>query len=934
MTNKIDDAFKSVYAAKTAQSVWNDLRELRQHFTDRRTRWIWELLQNASDASTSAENCLITEIKYRPEQLIFLHNGRSFKASEVAHLIASGSTKYEDEEATGEFGTGFLTTHLLSLKIEVSGQLDDGREFVFPLVRDMRSREALYESMEQAEEDFKKSLNHSQPSIPHPFTTQFIYPIKDDAVSAVETGIETLEQCAPYVVVFNKKFDHIDININIKEYRKMLSFKAIKPPELGGSPIQQITVVADQNGNLKERKYLLAQSKNGTSVAVPLKSNQDTEECLSVENIPRIFKVFPLIGTESFSFPAVINNSSDFMPTVARDDVPLGESNDGVNAKNRVVIKEACELLVRLLEHAASKRWHYVHQWAEIPATEKLVEQSWLGNHIREELIEEICQAPVVITETNKTITPKDTWLPLAENNEGVKDLWGLLNNLKEYREKLPRQDEAIGWCKVIQSWARVNECEVPNLPNVGVIDGRKLASHIEDKCSDLKDLQSLLQENVCAIDWLNRLYKFLRKDNKIDGVIRDNRLVLNQSDGFNFLKHLHRDQKIGKELKDIAELLGWLGIRQQLRDPRLTSLDTEQGADDWDSKYIFEKLYTRIQGQAKPNPSNNFKEASARLFAWIVTRKDYSRLSNLPVFAEDGESVHSLPSSIQDGVPLLAPIRTWSADLQQFSDLFPPERILDDVFFEKVPEPDEWQRLSEGGFIRTNIVTTSEKSVNFKDFYPEESLPDGDRTGDRKKANHITVDHIPVTDIAERTGILARVANSRPRALVFWRFLTEWLIKEDNQGLEVKEAMCRQCGTPHKYYPAEWLMPVRNNRWIRYGDLHPLVEASSLTKMLRDNEWNLDSLKENPETVKLLEAIGITEFDFLRAFVAKNDEERNAQDQIFRDILAETGGDLNQIGYLRQILVLCQASVEGYSFLSLILASWVVNRQWTVARC
>ena len=33
-------------------------------------------------------------------------------------------------------------------------------------------------------------------------------------------------------------------------------------------------------------------------------------------------------------------------------------------------------------------------------------------------------------------------------------------------------------------------------------------------------------------------------------------------------------------------------------------------------------------------------------------------------------------------------------------------------------------------------------------------------------------------------------------------------------------------------------------------------------------------------------------------------------------------------------VLVLCQASVEGYSFLSLILASSVVNRQWTVARC
>ena len=109
--------------------------------------------------------------------------------------------------------------------------------------------------------------------------------------------------------------------------------------------------------------------------------------------------------------------------------------------------------------------------------------------------------------------------------------------------------------------------------------------------------------------------------------------------------------------------------------------------------------------------------------------------------------------------------------------------------------------------------------------------------------------------------------------------------------------------GSDHEYYPAEWLMPVRNNRWIRLGDSHPAVDASSLTKMLQDNEWTLDALKENPDTVKLLEVIGVTEFDFLRAFVAKNDEELSAQDQIFKDILVGTGGDLDQIGYLGKIL-------------------------------
>ena len=39
-------------------------------------------------------------------------------------------------------------------------------------------------------------------------------------------------------------------------------------------------------------------------------------------------------------------------------------------------------------------------------------------------------------------------------------------------------------------------------------------------------------------------------------------------------------------------------------------------------------------------------------------------------------------------------------------------------------------------------------------------------------------------------------------------------------------------------------------------------------------------------------------------------------------------------LGKYESALVVCQPSVEGYSFLSLIRASSVVNRQWTVARC
>ena len=433
-------------------------------------------------------------------------------------------------------------------------------------------------------------------------------------------------------------------------------------------------------------------------------------------------------------------------------------------------------------------------------------------------------------------------------------------------------------------------------------------------ECSSLEDLQNLLQENICAIDWLNRLYEFLRKDNIIDDVIRGNRLVLNQSGGFNLLQFLHRDLEIGEELKDIAELLGWKNIRQQLRDPRLTSLDTEQGADDWDSKYIFEKLHARIQERAKPNPSDDFKEASARLFAWIVGKKNYSRLGSFPAFAADGESVLVLPNPGQEINPPLAPVPAWSEGLAEFDDLFPENRILANDFFNEEYPPEVWERLDEQGFIRWGMII-QRAVTDLKLLSPEVS---------EDKQDHKTAEPIiSVTDFAERVAIMDRVRNTRERAYLFWRFLTEWLIKADSQYLEIRTAKCNSCegDISHAYHMAAWLEPVRNNLWIHNDKdkqrFNP--NARELARLLRDNGWKINSLDENPDAVKLLKAISVTPSDLRLEFVADDEEKRDIlintatrlhdspqllyhmQDnenlpQDLEKILAVTRGDLSQV--------------------------------------
>ena len=774
-----------VLVENTAQGVYKYLTELDSNRKDRHTRWIWELLQNARDVSASADNALTVEVRYNPGELVFLHNGRGFKMDEIVHLIFYGSTKHENPDTLGQFGSGFLTTHLLSWEIEVSGLLDDGRWFDFPLARKPESVNALYKLMEQAGSDFNASLRLTRPeSIPAPYTTRFVYPIREmDAAKAVDEGLDILKKCAPYVVVFNKEFS----SINIKTSNETHCFEVPERPPLdaSGTP-HEITVREYNNENFNERTYLLTSGAQETSVAVPLKPNSDGIECLSIDKIPRLFLGFPLVGTEGFSFPAVIN-SFNFTALENRDGVPLGQSNNEANRTNQSVIEVAYALLVKMLKVAGSKGWKHVHLLANVPPIQPQngLNIDWLKEDIQPKFIEEIRQAPALLTQSGKPIELNTSpLLPVAENDEGIETLWDLLHDWSGCDMRLPRRDEAIGWYKAIESWAKVLECDVLKIS--GAVNGEGVAlnvhkaSHKPPDNTGIHRVSNLkkIKEGISVINWLDRLIDFLQNYG-LSEVIDKYSIVPNQAGLLFPSSSLFRDVGIDEELKNIADRLD-NPIRSVLRDTQLNSLSEVVGRGDKERNSIATELLAELKNRAQRNPDENFRDASTRLFAWIVRQKNYSALWGYPMFTTDGKSVRYLSSSIQNGDLPLPPVRAWSVNLQQFFDLFPPNRILDDAFFEKVPDPYTWQILSDGGFIRRNIITTSHKRVNFKDFYPEESLPDGDS----QKLNHITINHISVTDVAERAGIMDRVSNRRSRALVFWRFLTEWLIKEDSQAI------------------------------------------------------------------------------------------------------------------------------------------------------
>ena len=785
MTSIFDDAFKRADAENTGQRVYYTIQGLKQKPNETRKRWVWELLQNAHDARQVEDKRDITvEIKYNQEELIFLHNGRRFNADEIAHLIRSGSTKDETDETThGQYGTGLLATHLLSSEIAISGQLvDDDQWFDFTFERDDTSWEALLDSLDEAINAFTYSHIPNKPLKLGDFTTRFRFPTRgEDAKRAVRTGIETLKQSAPYMLIFNETFR----SINIKDHEGTLCFEVVDllKPDV---PIQQITVVEHKNGNASERGYLLAQNEKKTSVIVPLKSNKERNVCLQVEKTPRVFKGFPLVDTESFSFPAVINNPN-FTVSSTRDNLPLEESN--VNKTNRDSIEEACVLFVSLVEHAAANRWYHLSRWVNVPLIENQSSpsMSWLRKCVRENLIEKIRQTSVILNADNNAIAPKASRLPLLENGGEVEMLWDLLENVQGFHETLPRRDEATEWCNTLQSWARLYEQSTSKFDEA--FDGTQLAKYVHsithDKVVEPKThriSQLNLKENTVAIHWLDSLIYFLQKSG-LSGVIRQYSIVPSQESFLRPFGRLSRDPGIDDDLKNIAELLDWR-IRCELRDSGLNSLTEVEGDETMNLDEVVNRLCEKLIARANQNPDDDFKRASTQLFAWIINKEKWDLLQGFPMFTDNSKPNSSpvlrLPTAHMISRPL-APFRAWTKDLEQFSEVFPPELVLADAFFEALPSPDTWKMLDdEKKLIRWNMIICRDE-VDLKVLSPDPEVYEDNKT--EHKATH----PIRVTDVVELEKILKEVAyDSRERGYKFWKFLTEWLVNKDIQGLVV----------------------------------------------------------------------------------------------------------------------------------------------------
>lgn len=334
-------------------------------------RWVWELCQNAKDVCNSTGKVKICiDFDEGQRKVFFRHNGKAFSMDNILSLINQASSKDRNDGSgrkSGKFGTGFITTHLLSEVVNISGILEAGSEYSkFNISLDRRGKEKneIIAAMEKAVNELEKCTaidisNFNEDG----YNTVFEYELDEYGIQTARDGLDNLRESAPFVLAMLPEIEEIAVENTEEKFR----YKRKIECKLEKATVSEIEIEKKEKLSYK---YVLMVTQDNVSIFIALEYIENKMVLVPFsKHQSKLFCDFPLIGTEDFPFPVLIS-SPDFNPTEPRDGVFLACKNrakvDDEVEVNRNIIEIACELYQQLLEYAAKKEWGGIYNITKI----------------------------------------------------------------------------------------------------------------------------------------------------------------------------------------------------------------------------------------------------------------------------------------------------------------------------------------------------------------------------------------------------------------------------------------------------------------------------------------------------------------------------------------------------------------------------------------
>lgn len=543
----------------TAEKIDQKMRTVRSGRKKYERSWIWELIQNAKDkANIDFPNKKVSiKIELFDDELIFSHNFGYFTQYNIEGLIRQINSEDKDREdvivenkninpSIGRFGTGFMTTHLLSEKVKVKGvyKTEDGfKKIGFSLDRSSQERNGLIQSVDTSFKEAEESLSISE-LISYvdfsAFNTQFIYCLEESGLSIAETGLTDLEASLPYTMIF---VDGIK-EVIVQKGNEKIIFEKREPKQLS-EEIMLVEIVKTVNGTSSVLSFAHL-FKNLTGIALPIEPEGETFRILPFpDDLPMLFLHFPLVGTENFHFPVVVNNPF-FEPTEPRDGIYLlDDCDDSKSVTDQNYILEATELFQILVPFAVNQNWQnlYLLGRTDLPnISEEYFSKSWFKINVQQPLRSKLLSARIVQSEKERI--PLETAIFPYSHKSKINTLWELIYPL--HCEKLPCKEDLHHWHSIIDShWGKDLRFDINKL--IQEISAFGSLEYL------VKKVQMSEEE---AIQWLDQIINFafeLEESN----LLKEYAIIPNQYGIFKKKEELWHDQSIPSELKLVLRTLG-----------------------------------------------------------------------------------------------------------------------------------------------------------------------------------------------------------------------------------------------------------------------------------------------------------------------------------------------------------------------------------------
>ena len=876
---KIEDDIKhQALIDNTAQGIFNHLKEIENKREIYEKRWIWELMQNALDAAPKNRKIEVEIIK-SDVQITFRHNGRPFRPEEVAHLIYHGSTKREQD--IGKFGTGFLTTHLLSRQVKVEGVREDGKTFGFELDRNGMSSDEIKKCMEGTWEQYKRSLRETTCSLD--YIAEYRYPLNDISSKNVGAGIENLIKIAPYVLAFNDKLGAIKIT----ELSRKLRFELAD--ERNETGYTNKIVKEEEEGKPTIDHELWIVKSDEVEIAVKgKKQNNGICEIESLQDIPRIFLAFPLFGTQELPFPAVIN-SRKFEPTDKRDGIFLGRDNTEYINLNKRLLEKANELFINLVSKSEFNKWQNIHTLLKFgyPPEKEWLDKVWYTGLLKE-CISKIVKSNVLKAENGSFIAPDNGLVPIFDrlDKEKIKRLWDLCYRFLDYKHKIPARELVFEWAQIINEWTSTGL----DLAKI-TITIEKLTEEIE-RCRNLQDSKSKLSQDKDEFETLNDFYRLLLDFEK-SGLFDSRSILPDQNGNFKKKPALFKDEGIDEILKDISKKVG-ADVRNQL----LHSSISEEVQKLLPVKKEEDVLNQVINKIKQPRPEDEqYRLVNIDLFNWLLEHDKSEYFEGYPVLSSK-ENTFTLLSK-QSKEKLLAPKDVWNDIAQSYADLFPQDLIISSIYFEKISQKNKWDKLKDLALILTDPLYKDAGKISQDDM-----LLLSDKILEEDKEHEITANvelsKIVFLELKDK-GIIDMVRKSKDKARKFLEFLFDYIIENDDQWTNPTEFSCN-CGSKHKIYLSSWFSTLKERSWVPVRkDKSEKPNAQYLALLLGNDDKLLEKCRQDKPSI-LLNRLNISISELMMHVAAKDDKIKAELDKAMGSLFSTFMANPNQLSKLAQL--------------------------------